>query len=64
MVRMFGGHLRSSDRTYLNSGVQEVDPLGNFQITSGRVIEGLKIGIRLKRSGWIVESVFRVTSLE
>jgi hypothetical protein len=47
MVRMLGGYLQTSDRTHLNSGVQEVDPLGNLQITSGGVVEGLEIRICL-----------------
>jgi hypothetical protein len=43
----------------LNSGVQEVDPLGNLQITPGRVIEGLEIRICLGWSGRIIKSVSR-----
>lgn len=44
---VFDGYLQISDRTHLNSGIQEVDSLGNLQITSGRVIKGLEVGIRL-----------------
>ena len=38
---------QTCDRTDLDSGVQEVDPLGNLQVAPGRVIEGVEVRIRL-----------------
>ena len=44
---VLGGYQQTPDRTHLNPGVQEVDPLGNLQVTSSRVIEGMEIRVRL-----------------
>jgi hypothetical protein len=44
---VLGGYLQTRDRAHLDSGVQEVDPLGDLQVTPGRAVEGLEIRIRL-----------------
>ena len=44
---MLGGYQQTSDRTHLNPGVQEVDPLGDLQVAPSRVIEGVEIRVRL-----------------
>ena len=44
---VLGGYQQTPDRTHLNSGVQEVDPLGNLQVTPSGVIERVEIRVRL-----------------
>jgi len=45
---------------YLDSGVQEIDPLGNLQVTPGRAVEGLEIRIGPKYFGGIQNGTNRV----
>ena len=66
MVRVWvpGGYLPTADRTHLNSGVQEVDPLRNLQIASGRIVERVEIRVRLRWPTYTTGSVFEAPVLQ